>query len=168
LWCPRRAARLRRHKPSTTAGTSCATAPSSAAPTVKNPRAELATTATGRHRSGRTSPFDVHRDKGRKVWQNTTREIAQRGQGELFSAATRPPRTSTSRSSWTTSLISAPYINFQENPDGIDGRTGSEISGGFTIKSAQRLANLLKSGALPIRLENISASQVSATLGQQA
>ncbi len=65
-------------------------------------------------------------------------------------------------------LISAPYIDFQQNPDGIDGDTGSEISGGFTIESAQRLADLLKSGALPIRLELISSSQVSATLGQQA
>ena len=65
-------------------------------------------------------------------------------------------------------LISAPYIDFQQNPDGIRGDTGSEISGGFTIQSAQRLADLLKSGALPIRLELISSSQVSATLGQQA
>src|SRR4029077_3261040 len=56
----------------------------------------------------------------------------------------------------------------QQNPDGIDGSNGSEISGGFTIKSAQRLANLIKTGALPIRLDLISQSQVSATLGQQA
>ena len=30
-------------------------------------------------------------------------------------------------------LISAPYINYQENPDGIDGSTGAQISGSFTI-----------------------------------
>ncbi len=65
-------------------------------------------------------------------------------------------------------LISVPYIDFQQNPDGIDGANGSQIEGGFTISTAQRLANLLKTGALPIKLELISASQVSATLGQQA
>ena len=65
-------------------------------------------------------------------------------------------------------LISVPYIDPQQNPDGIDGSNGSQISGSFTIKSAQRLANLIKTGALPIKLELISQSQVSATLGQQA
>ena len=65
-------------------------------------------------------------------------------------------------------LISAPYINFHENPDGIDGSTGAQISGWFTIDSAQDLAKILEIGALPIRLELISRSQVSATLGQQA
>src|SRR5215212_4099387 len=65
-------------------------------------------------------------------------------------------------------LISTPYINFRENPDGIDGSQGAQISGGFTIQSAQDLARLLKTGALPVRLELISRSQVSATLGQQA
>ena len=65
-------------------------------------------------------------------------------------------------------LISVPYIDPQQNPDGIDGANGSQISGTFTIKTAQRLANLIKTGALPIKLELISQSQVSATLGQQA
>ena len=65
-------------------------------------------------------------------------------------------------------LVSAPYINYQENPDGIDGGTGAQISGGFTIQTAQDLAKILQIGALPIRLDLISRSQVSATLGQQA
>ena len=53
-------------------------------------------------------------------------------------------------------------------PNGIDGRTGAQISGGFTIDSAQDLANFLRIGALPVKLELISQSQVSATLGQEA
>ena len=65
-------------------------------------------------------------------------------------------------------LVSIPFINFRENPDGIDGLTGAQISGGFTIQSAQDLAKVLKIGALPLRLELISRSQVSATLGKQA
>ena len=46
-------------------------------------------------------------------------------------------------------LVSTPFINFREYPDGIDGQTGAEISGGFTIRSAQDMANFLKIGALP-------------------
>ena len=65
-------------------------------------------------------------------------------------------------------LVSIPFINYRENPDGIDGSTGAQISGGFTITSAQDLAKVLKTGALPLRLELISRSQVSATLGKQA
>ena len=65
-------------------------------------------------------------------------------------------------------LVSTPFIDFQQNPEGIDGRNGSQIEGGFTIQSAQELANVLKTGALPVKLELISSSQVSATLGQQA
>jgi SecD/SecF fusion protein len=106
-------------------------------------------------------------DKGRKIWQKITREIAQRGQnnyfgGDRLAAAQHFAIVLDGR------LISTPYIDFVDNPDGIDARTGSEISGGFTLKSAQRLANLLKTGALPVKLELISQSQVSATLGKQA
>ena len=62
-----------------------------------------------------------------------------------------------------------PIINFAENPDGIDGRTGAQISGGFnSISEAQELATTLQIGALPINLKLISQTQVSATLGTQA
>jgi protein-export membrane protein SecD len=65
-------------------------------------------------------------------------------------------------------LITVPYIDFTQYPTGIDASNGSEISGDFTISSAQQLANLLASGALPINLAVISSQQVSATLGHQA
>src|SRR5205823_6857950 len=55
-----------------------------------------------------------------------------------------------------------------DNPDGIDGRTGAQISGNFTIGSAQDLATILQTGALPVKLALESQSTVSATLGQQA
>ncbi|HEX2703019.1 MAG TPA: protein translocase subunit SecF, partial [Solirubrobacteraceae bacterium] len=61
------------------------------------------------------------------------------------------------------------YIDFTQYPNGIqDASQGSEISGSFTIASAQKLANLLASGALPINLAVISSQQVGATLGHQA
>jgi len=105
---------------------------------------------------------------GQKKWQKVTREIAQRGAAEAVPG----------QPSWASAnhfaivldnkLISVPYIDPIRNPDGIDGSQGSQISGNFTLESAQRLANLIKTGALPLRLELISNSQVSATLGQQA
>jgi SecD/SecF fusion protein len=67
-----------------------------------------------------------------------------------------------------TQLITVPSIDFKTYPDGIQGNNGAEITGGFTITSAQNLATQLRLGALPIRLGLISQSQVSATLGKQA
>ncbi|MEZ5122286.1 MAG: protein translocase subunit SecD [Solirubrobacterales bacterium] len=107
-------------------------------------------------------------DKGRQIWRDTTREIAQRGQASQIPG--QDPLASAQHFAIVldNELISVPYIDFRANPDGIDATNGSQIEGGFTIQSAQNLANLLKTGALPIKLDLISQSQVSATLGQQA
>ncbi len=107
-------------------------------------------------------------DKGRKAFHDTTRAIAQRGSDN------RPPGADPESSSHKFAialddeLVSKPLINWRENPDGIDGENGAQISGSFTIDSAQNLAQLLKIGALPLRLELVSRSQVSSTLGKQA
>jgi SecD/SecF fusion protein len=46
-----------------------------------------------------------------------------------------------------------PIINFVQNPDGVDGQTGAQISGGFaTVQEAQDLARILKIGGLPINM----------------
>jgi SecD/SecF fusion protein len=108
-------------------------------------------------------------DEGRNIWQNVTREIAQRGQAQL---GIQPGAAAAAAQHFAivldNELVSVPFIDFQQNPDGIDGRNGSQIQGGFTIQSAQQLANVLKTGALPVKLELISFQTVSATLGQQA
>jgi SecD/SecF fusion protein len=106
-------------------------------------------------------------DRGRREWQKTTRAIAERGR-ESFIGGDPQAAYQHFAIVLDNELISVPFIDFQQNPDGIDARQGSQIEGGFTIDSAQRLSNLLKTGALPIRLELISSSQVSATLGRQA
>src|SRR3954469_3434069 len=105
---------------------------------------------------------------GRKTWQKVTREIAQRGAAQHIPGQDPTAAYQHFAIRLDQDLISVPYIDYQRNPDGIDASNGSEISGGFTIRSAQRLANLLKTGALPLKLELISQSQVSATLGKQA
>jgi SecD/SecF fusion protein len=134
---------------------------------VKNPEQDFDNGPGGTGQPEVTFDFT---GKGRKIWQQVTREIAQRGASQYV------PTPGSDATAYfqhfaivlDNRLISAPYINFQENPDGIDAASGSRITGGFTIKSAQRLANLLKTGALPIKLQLISQSQVSATLGKQA
>jgi SecD/SecF fusion protein len=107
-------------------------------------------------------------DKGRKAFQNITREIAQRGSDNADPSALPANVSQHFAIVLDNELISAPYIDFDENPDGIDGVNGAEISGSFTIDEAQDLAKILEIGALPIRLDLVSRSQVSATLGAQA
>ena len=131
---------------------------------IKNPEQNFDNGPGGS--GGPTVTFDFT-DKGKNAWQKTTRAIAQRGQESFFGGSANNAFQHFAIV-LDNEIISAPYIDFQQNPDGIDASNGSEISGGFTIQSAQSLANLLKTGALPIKLELISSSQVSATLGKQA
>jgi SecD/SecF fusion protein len=134
---------------------------------IKNPEQNFDQGAGG---SGQPIVTFDFTDRGRTIWHDTTREIAQRGQESLNPALGVNAQLARQHFAIVLDnrLISVPYIDFQQNPDGIDARNGSQIEGGFTIQSAQELANLLKTGALPVRLELISQSQVSASLGQQA
>jgi SecD/SecF fusion protein len=110
--------------------------------------------------------------KGREAFQEVTRQIAQRGQARAIGPASGEQAAALSghfAAILDNEVKTRPIINFSENPDGIDGRTGAQISGGFNgIEDAQDLASFLQRGALPINLNLISQSQVSATLGSQA
>jgi SecD/SecF fusion protein len=106
-------------------------------------------------------------DKGRKAFQAITQHVAERGADNAFGGD--PIQTSQHFAiALDNELVSAPYINWRQNSEGIDGSTGAQISGSFTIKSAQDLATILKIGALPLTLNEVSRSQVSASLGKQA
>ncbi|GAC1490364.1 MAG: protein translocase subunit SecDF [Solirubrobacteraceae bacterium] len=102
---------------------------------------------------------------GRSVFQQVTRDIAHRGSNNSFGSQKNLQHFAIVLDN---RLISVPSIDFGAYPDGIDASTGSQITGGFTIDSAQQLADLLKTGALPIKLQLISSQTVSATLGKQA
>ena len=111
-------------------------------------------------------------DRGRDAFQTVTRRIAQRGQAQAIGPVGTEQASALSGHFAVvldTEVKTRPIINFVENPDGIDGRTGAQISGGFSsITEAQDLATFLQIGALPIDLKLISQSQVSASLGEQA
>ncbi len=105
---------------------------------------------------------------GKGVFERVTKEIAHRGQEAQLPGVGHEAALQHFAVVLDGQLITVPSIDYTKYPEGIDASTGSEISGGFTITSAQNLANELQSGALPVRLVLISRSQVSATLGKQA
>jgi SecD/SecF fusion protein len=114
-------------------------------------------------------------NSGRENFQNVTRQIAQRGQAQAIGPVSAEEAAALSGHFAVVldnEVQSRPIINFAENPDGIDGRQGAQISGGFSgehgLEQAQELATTLQIGALPIELHLISETQVSATLGSQA
>jgi SecD/SecF fusion protein len=111
-------------------------------------------------------------DDGQEAFQQVTRQIAQRGQARAIGPASGEQAEQLSGKFAVVldnEVKTRPIIDFSQNPDGIDGRTGAQISGGFTsITEAQDLATFLQIGALPVNLKLISQTQVSATLGEEA
>ncbi len=105
---------------------------------------------------------------GKAVFEDVTKKIAHRGQEAQLPGVTKEGAIQHFAVALDGQLITTPSIDYTVYPEGIDSANGSQISGGFTITSAQELAEELQSGALPIRLVLISRNQVSATLGKQA
>jgi SecD/SecF fusion protein len=111
-------------------------------------------------------------DDGQQAFQEVTRAIALRGQRRAIGS---PSGEEAEQLSGHFAVVldnevkTRPIIDFNENPDGIDGRLGAQISGGFQdIQEAQDIATFLQIGALPVNLKLISQTQVSASLGEQA
>ena len=116
--------------------------------------------------------FDFTGD-GQDAFQEVTERIAERGRNKPEAIGiTDPEQAANLSDSFAVVLdgeiVSRPIINFIENPEGIPGNTGAQISGNFTIQEAQDLAEFLRIGALPVDLTLLSQSTVSATLGQEA
>ncbi len=105
---------------------------------------------------------------GKKEFQDVTRKIAQRGAANALPGQNPAVSSNHFAIILDNAVVSRPIINYQENPDGINGDTGAQISGINNLGKAQQLAEYLKRGALQIDLKLISQSQVSATLGKQA
>jgi SecD/SecF fusion protein len=130
---------------------------------IKNPRQGFDNGGSGAPNV--TFEFDK---KGIATFKRVTREVAERGQNAQLPGISKNGAEQHFAVVLDNQIITAPFIDYTANPEGIDPTTGSQISGGFTLTSAQNLADELQSGALPIKLELISQSQVSATLGKTA
>ncbi len=132
---------------------------------IKNPQQGFNEGSGGNGEPNVNFGFTSH---GKSVFQRVTKEIAHRGQEAQLPGVSRETAQQHFAVVLDGQVITAPSIDYTEYPEGIDASNGSQISGGFTITSAQALADELQSGALPIRLELISNSQISATLGKTA
>ncbi len=132
---------------------------------VKNPTQSFDEGAGGTGAPNVTFGFTGH---GQSVFQNVTKEIAHRGQEAQLPGVGKEAAQQHFAVVLDEQVITTPSIDYTKYPEGIDATTGSQISGGFTITSAQELAQELQSGALPIKLIPISNSQISATLGKTA
>jgi SecD/SecF fusion protein len=132
---------------------------------ITNPQQSFDEGAGGTGAPNVTFGFTSH---GKNVFQQVTKEIAHRGQEAQLPGVPKEAAQQHFAVVLDGQLITTPSIDYTKYPEGIDTTNGSQISGGFTITSAQNLANELQSGALPIKLALISRSQVSATLGKQA
>jgi len=129
---------------------------------IKNPREQ---SESG---SGQPAVTFEFTGSGGKVFERVTREIAERGRNAQLPGVTKAQALQHFAIVLDEQLITVPSIDYTAYPEGIDATNGSQISGGFTITTAQNLADELRSGALPIKLELISNSQISATLGKEA
>ncbi|HWD65558.1 MAG TPA: protein translocase subunit SecD [Solirubrobacteraceae bacterium] len=102
---------------------------------------------------------------GGNAFQSVTATIARRGELNSIGSQRLFQHFATALDN---QLVTVPQIDYTQYPDGITGGQGADITGGFTANTANQLASELRLGALPIKLKQISESQVSATLGQQA
>ncbi|HEY2073190.1 MAG TPA: protein translocase subunit SecD, partial [Gaiellaceae bacterium] len=66
-------------------------------------------------------------------------------------------------------LQSTPFIDFQQNPDGISGPNAEiDLGQGEPFSSAKNLALVLQTGALPYNFQQIERTDVSSTLGKDS
>ena len=107
-------------------------------------------------------------DQGRESFARVTKRLADRGSRLIAPGVPNEQKFQRFAISLDNKIVSLATIDFIQNPEGIDGRTGAQIEGIGTIEETQDLAESLRIGALPIELKLISQTQVSATLGQQA
>lgn len=95
--------------------------------------------------------------KGRTAFERVTRAIAKRGERSAKGPVTAAEAEALSGHFalvFGGEVKTRPIIDFVYNPDGIDGRTGAQISGGFSsVQEARDLAAILRADPLPISLE---------------
>lgn len=94
--------------------------------------------------------------RGRTAFERLTRKIAKRGRAAAIGPVGGYGAEALSGHFATVfdgEVKTRPIINFADFPNGIDGRTGAQISGGFpNIGIAQDFATILKIRALPINM----------------
>ncbi len=105
--------------------------------------------------------FGFSSSHGQMVFERLTKEIAQRGMNAQLPGVPKARALQHFAVVLDGQVITAPSIDYTQYPEGIDATHGSQITGSFTLTFARKLADELRSGSLPIKLELISTSRMS-------
>lgn len=106
--------------------------------------------------------------KGADKFHSITRELAIRGRLKTGQLGSSQPVFQHFAIVLDGEIRSWPYIDYRQNPDGIAGRTGAQITGLGSTSEAKDLALVLQTGALPYEFSQIDRTDVSATLGKDS
>ena len=103
--------------------------------------------------------------RGRTEFQSVTAAVARRGDQVSAVGQTLNQHFAVALDD---QLITIPFIDFKQYPDGINGDNGADLAGSFTITSAQNLANELRLGAVPVNLRLICVGAPSTSACRSA
>jgi SecD/SecF fusion protein len=106
--------------------------------------------------------------KGAKIFHDITRKEAERGRLRTNLQGHGQDLFQHFAIVLDREIRSAPYIDFHQNPDGIEGSNGAQITGIGSIGEAKDLALVLQTGALPVNFTIAERTDVSATLGKDS
>jgi SecD/SecF fusion protein len=105
-------------------------------------------------------------DEGQDRFADITRELATRG--KLRSGSSGQTLLQHFAIVLDDDIKSFPSIDFNENPNGISGSNGAQITGMAGLNEARQLAIVLQTGALPVEFVTLEETQISATLGEDS
>ncbi len=103
--------------------------------------------------------------RGEDIFADVTREIAQRGRAQSSFLGGGQEILQHFAIVLDREIRSWPTIDWTENPNGISGGNGAQITGDFAVQEAKDLALVLQTGALPVEFRTLQRTDVSATLG---
>ena len=109
---------------------------------------------------------------GAKKFQDVTRTLAERGRTRYSTAGSPSGQEDNYAQQFAIVLDreirSAPTVSFRDNPNGIPGTNGAEITGIGSVGEAKDLALVLQTGALPYNFRQLEKTEISATLGKDS
>ena len=108
-------------------------------------------------------------DKGADKFHDVTSTLASRGRVRWTQAGSPSGQEDNFAQQFAIVLDreikSAPTVSFRDNPNGIPGNNGAEITGIGDVQEAKDLALVLQTGALPYNFRQLEKTEISATLG---
>jgi preprotein translocase subunit SecD len=114
--------------------------------------ADIASAEPGVDESTRPVVTIEFTDSGKVAFGELTRGVAQRGSERAAPGEDPIEAAQHFAIVLDDRIVSTPFIDFRESPDGIHGADGAMIEAGLTPETARRMAAILSSGPLPGKL----------------